>query len=182
MGVSTTKFMKKTLFVTFPRSGHHLVVDILQKYYGEEMRYCEMYSHCSRVWCTDSSTTHQKTHDFGLDVPTDLDVRYIIQIRNAEDAIASWYKSAIIANWTNQNWKSFLENGLSFRKRFLDKWIYGPTGHSITIVTYENLIADPLKEIKSIIGYPCDDNKLKEVLNQFTIKQKHSFKDYDFTK
>src|SRR4030042_821818 len=80
---------RKTVCVTFPRSGHHMLVRLLTRYYAGELGplqdspkiqklaakhhyragklcYCEYYDHCRTVPCSDTNTNFQKTHALDL--------------------------------------------------------------------------------------------------------------------
>lgn len=78
--------LKKTNAVSFPRSGHHLLVNCLTKYFSgnlsfenthgtestnqiihaNNLHYCDYYKHCRQVPCSDEQVNFQKNHDFGL--------------------------------------------------------------------------------------------------------------------
>ena len=78
--------VKRCTSVSFPRSGHHLLVNCLTKYYSRNLhfenfsgnnnlheileagplRYCEYYKHCRHNPCTDPNANFQKVHDFHL--------------------------------------------------------------------------------------------------------------------
>lgn len=107
--------IKKTIFVTFPRSGHHLVTNVLFKYFSKninypeikgdetrlkcrdvikagELNYCEFYHHCKAMPCPNFGTNIQKSHDFNLDLTIDNNYRYLILYRQPVEAISSWYE------------------------------------------------------------------------------------------
>src|SRR5687768_10588784 len=64
--------------VSIPRSGHNLVVRLLQALFPLDLFYCEFYDVrgcCQAVPCARRGAlpiTFQKTHDFELNVPTDV--------------------------------------------------------------------------------------------------------------
>lgn len=82
MKVSKNK-LRKVQSTSFPRSGHHLLVNCLLAYYGEtpyvqktsgeiiipeligswNFVYCEYYNHCYQVPCAHPATCFQKNHD-----------------------------------------------------------------------------------------------------------------------
>lgn len=154
--------MRKKLFVTFPRSGHHLLMSMMQKYYGDEMVYCENYSHCGQVWCPDPKTTVQKTHDLDLDVPTDLDVDYVIQMRNVRPAIESWYKSATIHKWTTLPWPDFLEEKMAFYEAWSRKWLK-PFGPDAPCIQYATLVEHPALSLAMAIGDECNVKRSRAI-------------------
>jgi len=105
--------MRNIQCISFPRSGHHLLVNCLVRYFGNELSfdsrsvetgtdrshfscgefiYCEYYTHCRKIPCSNLKTTFQKSHDFDLTLPNIAGQYYIVQYRNPKDAIASNFK------------------------------------------------------------------------------------------
>jgi len=105
---------KKIQLVTFPRSGHHLVVNVLLKYFSGNINfpitdgkktdtecteiiragginYCEFYNHCQKTPCTDQTVNLQKNHDFNLSLANEENNRYIILIRNPLESLVSFF-------------------------------------------------------------------------------------------
>jgi len=115
--------------VSIPRSGHHLLVDTLLKYYSgdidfsinqglkgtnpqnycEPIRagdfcYCAFYKCCQSVPCAKGTTNCQKNHDLDLDLEYNPEWKYIIQYRAPLQFLTSFYNwrfvSAKIRNYT----------------------------------------------------------------------------------
>ncbi len=168
--------------VSFPRSGHHLLVDCIRDVVGPELRYCESYGHCRRVPCPSPSTNWQKTHDFGLAVPIDGTHRYIVQYRHPIDSIASWYRweleRGIRAEWngtmatrilrrvpgwpalavtvrpdTPARWGSFARDKLQFWRRFVDKWLLSTSDVDLLALPYDQLVSQPRVELGRVLGF-----------------------------
>jgi len=105
--------MIKIQCISFPRSGHHLLVNLLARYYGRVLSlscgrtfndtsklftagpfaYCEcgVGGHCRQIPCCDPKTTFQKYHDMKLDLKINPSHSYIVQYRHPVHAIASWF-------------------------------------------------------------------------------------------
>lgn len=102
-----------------PRSGHHLLVNCLLKYYSENLsfpethghrtfsecreilhagdfHYCEYYNHCRSMPCTDSLANFQKNHDFQNKVQNLWSNYYIIQYRHPLEHLIVLYEYSII--------------------------------------------------------------------------------------
>jgi hypothetical protein len=77
--------------VSFPRSGHHLLVKCVKQYFGKRLGYCGNVFR-GQDFLSDGITL-QKNHDFDLILPISSDARYLIQYRHPLEAIASWYRS-----------------------------------------------------------------------------------------
>src|SRR5215208_533293 len=82
--------------VSVPRSGHNLVVRLLQALCSDDLFYCERYrveTCCQAVPCVRRGTrevSFQKSHDLELDLPRDVaDAFYLIQQRAPVPAMLS---------------------------------------------------------------------------------------------
>jgi len=112
--------MKNILCVTYPRSGHHLLVNMLLKYFSRDIEYpdtddsrispngvndevitaggfnyCEFYGHCNSVPCSDPRTNFQKNHDFELRLRKDRNRKHIVQYRHPLNALISLYEARL---------------------------------------------------------------------------------------
>lgn len=63
---------------SIPRSGHHFLQNLLTKFFGPELHYCEFYSPgdcCQQVPCSrrgDFGIVFQKSHDRNMEVPKSI--------------------------------------------------------------------------------------------------------------
>lgn len=137
--------LRKVFFITFPRSGHHLLVRCLAKYFSENpesefntpgsseltkmtgtfkagnFTYCENYSHCQQFGCSSPEVLFQKSHDFQLTDPVSRRLKYIVQYReNYGAAIKSWYE---IEAKPNGYLEQYNNKQIAFYQRFLKKWV-----------------------------------------------------------
>lgn len=163
--------------VSWPRSGHHLLVRILQEYFGDKFQYCEFYTpeDCCRTFpCARPGTIKfSKNHDFDLNLEQYEDVNYIIQYREFIPAVVS-------------NFELFVCNGeidseFSFRKfasmewtkyqNFLEKWVTSPFGKRQFVLAYEEFTANPVSRMQEVIKLfvpdrPVDETRLHEITGQ----------------
>lgn len=166
--------------VSFPRSGHHLLVGHLRDYFscvpcrGERFRelllrifggsrrrfqqfeYCNYYQHCGRHWCRNASTVFQKNHDLELTLPIHSGRFHLIQIREALPAIISWYELAIQRGWDNavdssDGWKRFFDQKLHFYLKFSAKWLAPEIGSFSLVSWYEQYVKDPVATLVPLI-------------------------------
>lgn len=163
--------IKNTLFVTFPRSGHHLLMDCLQEYFGEEMHYCENYHHCNTVPCTDPTTNVQKTHDFDLDVKQDKRL-IVVQVRAKPDAVQSWAELKCRESWYPERIKKWIKEAELFYDRWFMKWVIGG---SFPVVTYERLTTHPVRTISTAVRQmtdmiTVDTDRIEEIVKKFDIE------------
>ena len=106
--------MKKIECVCFPRSGHHVLANVLFKYfsgnidfmefYGDQTRvlcnkvisagdfyYCACDAHCNNFPCIDKRTNFQKHHDYNLELGMKDGFKYILMYRDPLETLVSLY-------------------------------------------------------------------------------------------
>lgn len=152
---------------SIPRSGHHFLVRILRRAYRRELSYCGVYhvaDCCRQVPCTQAgacAVTFQKSHDWDLSLPTDLDgVTYVIQHRHPVPQALSDLelherekikvgKTVTIA--TRAGLERWLARSAVYYKRFHDKWT-GRPAENIVFVPYEALARDPAGTVAGLLA------------------------------
>ncbi len=90
---------------SLPRSGHHFLVTLLERYFQDEVRYCRTYAPaecCHRIPCLIPYNAHhsnkymlQKSHDFDLTDSKASSFKYIIQHRAIVTRVESNFELAI---------------------------------------------------------------------------------------
>lgn len=141
----TEPMIHKTLFVTMPRSGHTVLIDCLQKIFGDGMKYCEYYGHCNEIPCVDDETNVQKCHDFNLDLVVPEGWNVIVQWREPIHSILSWHQlnvSARLTDMSEPNVEWFFKKRGEYCRGFIKKWIIG-YGDAKKTITYNDLTYDP---------------------------------------
>lgn len=165
--------VNKIALITFPRSGHHFLINILMSYFesaGIEFAYCEYYSHCRTFPCSDSRLFIYKNHDFEGDIPILDDIDYIVQIRHPYMAIQSFFdislyhdpqnienlsskpfknffRSKRISNLSYKSFNKFLRAQVSYYRRFCRKWLkIAPT-----FIIYEDLVNNPIEKARMVL-------------------------------
>lgn len=133
--------MQRTRFVTFPRSGHHWLVSMLQERLGSEFVYSEYYD-AHKTLENSPEVTAQKTHDFELDVEKKEEYLHIVQCRVIDDCIKSWEK--IAPDWPPEK--------PLFYGKFASKWIVSPVPNRL-IVYYHDLVASTDEWVDRIISF-----------------------------
>lgn len=122
--------IKKTEFITFPRSGHHFLERTLRRYFGDEFKYCEKYTEPDKRFEVCPETNAEKNHDFGLLTPIRDDRQYVVQVRDPFEAIQSWaelekIEKAVLPFF----WKEKLE----YFRGFVEKWVINDVPNRIVI-------------------------------------------------
>ena len=107
--------MRQIQGVSFPRTGHSLMLNYLMRYFSRDLNwienvndyltdglmyarpfvYCESYGHCHQSPCPHADTTFQKDHDFDSTIEYRADQYYLVQNRDPLPAIISHYKLSL---------------------------------------------------------------------------------------
>lgn len=174
--------MHKTEAITFPRSGHHLLKNILEYYFEGQLHYCSLYSDPPEMQLGTSPVTNfQKNHDFELATPVLEDRRYIVQIRDPIDAIESWFHMDRRVGWGGAGlpdypqWKEFCSGKMGYYAKFVDKWVFNHVSNRL-IVSYYDLLHRPENTITSVIQHFCgtadiSSKRLVEALEKYPPKR-----------
>lgn len=137
--------LRRTRFVTWPRSGHHWTVDLLKTAMPFKFRYLEHYSDGGSLE-THPRHNAQKTHDLQLDVPVSRSYHYVVQVRNFEDSTLSWFK--IEPDWNDL--ETFRNEKREYRDKWMAKWVDGDVPNRL-IVRYEEMVEDPKKWLMKVL-------------------------------
>jgi hypothetical protein len=186
MSKSVTCRLRYVACVSYPRSGHHLTVRVLKKYFGNDMKYCQFNPTineecCRRFPCIDNSITFTKNHDMALDrrwrrgLAKTADTPYLILIRNFLEAVISDYNVFLQRHDDRrETWLRFSKRKLRYYERFVRKWVLSNDGLEKMIVTYEDMTSDPLLAFRRIVDFfqpsePVDSERLAEIIRSATL-------------
>jgi tetratricopeptide (TPR) repeat protein len=149
--------------VSIPRSGHNFVVRMLQALLPLDLFYCEFYDVrgcCQAVPCARRGAlpiTFQKTHDFELNVPTDVPgALYLILHRapvpavlSARELYADDYGDEVAAD--RGEYAVWLGRNAEYYVTFTERWIQNPPPHSV-LIDYDDVSRDPAAALKQVLG------------------------------
>lgn len=167
--------MEFVVGISWPRSGHHMLVRLLQLYFGDAFGYCDFYSGkpslddittcCGKLPCKYMERINlTKNHDFDLEAAQLPGQKYLIQYRDFTPSVVS-------------NFELFLRNGgedsaASFRKfasaefsrylGFTRKWIHSEFGQGQLLINYSTFLQDPAGELARTISYFDPDWKIDD--------------------
>lgn len=147
--------------VSVPRSGHNLVVRLLQALLADDLFYCERYlvaGCCQTMPCARRGTrqiTFQKSHDLELDDPRDVaDACYVIQHRapvpailSAREKYAEEFGEAMAAD--RGAYAVWLGQQAHYLVSFYERWIAEPPANGV-VVDYDDLVASPADALRRI--------------------------------
>lgn len=156
---------KHLIGASIPRSGHHFLQNLLTRYFGSQMYYCEFYSPrdcCKSVPCTrrgDFSVIYQKSHDREMEVPRAIPgATYVIQYRHplpealsdreldVQDGIG---RISLAYRLGREHYASWLASKAIYYRRFHDKWLAEPLPNAIYL-DYAELSARPADAVARI--------------------------------
>lgn len=128
--------------VSWPRSGHGLLIRILRALLAERFSYCEFYrprakqgsSCCGRFPCTRPGISMTKQHDAALAPGAPL----VVQIRSFVPAAVSHFEYALSAGSVEDSAASFRAFALAQvapYRRFTAKWVAPPRPGRVVVPT-----------------------------------------------
>lgn len=135
--------------VSWPRSGHHLLVRLLQSVLGARFGYCQHYhtsaACCGQLPCRHPAVHLSKSHDFDGALPRDPGRRHLIQWRAFLPSVVSDFELVVRAGGEDSR-EAFLSHAshrfgawLAFQRR----WVLWGQEQGQLVLRYEELIADP---------------------------------------
>jgi len=177
--------------VSYPRSGHGIILKIARRYFGEAIVYCDTNNvencGCESVPCINPKRTFAKNHDFGLlrsgGVPIIPSERYFIQFRNPVRSIASdfyIFRTNALLNRRKSEWRRFALNSVNYWNSFVDKWVlnFPRDATSPFNCSYESLLSDPGGRTREVLSFlsenPLEDDEVSRILKIIPIVNKDS--------
>lgn len=145
--------------VSWPRSGHHLLVRLLEGYFGDSFGYCESYSPadcCRRFPCTRRPAINfTKNHDWKLDLPKIPGLPYVVQYRDFLPSTISDFE-LYVRNGNEDSAASFERYCHASARRyraFVEKWVLDPLPAERMVVKYEEFVSDPETVMARIVPF-----------------------------
>lgn len=145
--------------VSWPRSGHHVLVRILNDYFGERFGYCEYYEPsdcCKSVPCERAGTiTLSKNHDRESDLPISDGGRYLIQYREFCPSVVSDFELYVrnTGKDSAKSFRRFAEKRIEKYLRFMARWATAEgTNADFIRISYEQMTKFPAETIGPVVG------------------------------
>jgi hypothetical protein len=197
----------RTFIVSFPRSGHHYTVNLLDKLFGIGNDYCELYrcvnSKNHKIMCPAfflrpwlkvpcrASRTYQKNHDFTLKLAFKPQYRYVVMYRYPLESICSHYSLwRERRNWrANAPFKEFARTRIDYWNGFMTKWVLeNQSAPNKFVLKYEDIVRD-IESALALIRFLELDNDLPSIMSELEkhyqlqenrpIKKLNSYSFYD---
>lgn len=162
--------------ISFPRSGHHLLVRLLNRYFheieGARFVYCDFYPperDCCRIFpCSRNGVTFSKNHDFGGAANADVDVPQLVQYREFLPAVVSDFELFVRGKPdTASAFRGFATTKARMWGEFVTKWVDADFSGERLVIPYEDLTRDPvawLGQAVTLFGGTVDRGVLEEVV------------------
>lgn len=157
--------------VSWPRSGHHMLVRLLTLYFGPGFGYCDFYGGkprvagietcCGRTPCIHAERIKlTKSHDFDLDLPQIPGQKYLIQYRAFAPSVVSNFE-LFVRNGGEDSMMSFHDFASSEFTRYLgfvERWVRSDFAKDQLVLDYSTFLADPQAELARTIAFvdPAD--------------------------
>ncbi|MDQ3774924.1 MAG: hypothetical protein M3461_11455 [Pseudomonadota bacterium] len=173
--------------MSFPRSGHTLLIRLLLAYFGSGFNYCEFYNGCRSWTCRRPLSNFQKCHDLRLDTPQRPDLRYIIQIRHPWPAIVSQFRLKLArcsVEDTMESWERHRRKQLPYYSGFVARWALAGQGLQRVLVPYHRLVDRPVDmfaEIARLFANKVDVDRVRWVVQESDVRERRRWADFPYT-
>ena len=152
--------MDHVVGISWPRSGHHLLVRLLGLYFGDEFVYCDPYAEkpgcCGTIPCRHRHTvTFTKSHDFQLDVKQVKGLKYLVQYRQFTSSVVSDFELHVLHGGENsmRGFQRFASIEFDRYLAFLEKWVFSDFVAEQFLLDYERLVACPAAVLAEVVTY-----------------------------
>lgn len=170
---------------SFPRSGNHLLQELLAAYFDDQFVTCDVHRTPDRAIERDSNTVWQKSHDLALSDPIVNDSLYVVQVRFPTDSICSLFNMACQSTVedTPASWVRYAFYTLSYWLRFYRKWVLDEVPGRL-IVSYHDLIDCPREALARVVehvtGEPAPPERIAAVCDGRDISPRGSFRSFRY--
>ena len=186
----------RTEGVSYPRSGHSALYNILKVYFGSDFIYCGGLGKncgCGSVPCSNPNLLFSKNHDFNIYGGEGSKIipeqQYIVQYRNPVRSIISDFHLFLAANPNanaEKDWFPFAHAKMNYWINFVDKWVMAvSTKNKLFLpISYEKLITSPVQTITEVIHFLThqepDKVQLRRALEWTNLKPRNRYADFQF--
>ncbi|MBI1417263.1 MAG: hypothetical protein GC146_08585 [Limimaricola sp.] len=145
--------------ISWPRSGHHMLVRLLTAYFGPDFGYCDFYGKgdcCRRVPCVCAGQVNlTKNHDFDLSVPQVAGQKYLVQYRDFVPSVISNFELHVLNGNpdTPLSFRRFASLQFDRYRDFAAKWLESDFAKRQLCVDYASLVADTPRVMSQVVGW-----------------------------
>lgn len=161
--------------ISWPRSGHHMLVRLLTAYFGPDFGYCDFYGKgdcCRRVPCARAGRVSlTKNHDFDLSVPQVAGQKYLVQYRDFVPSVISNFELHVLNGNpdTPLSFRRFASLQFDRYRDFAAKWLDSDFGKSQLCIDYADLVRDTARVLGQVVGWLapehlCDEDRIDDAI------------------
>lgn len=156
--------------ISWPRSGHHMLVRLLQFYFGAGFGYCDFYSGkpqvkdlstcCGQIPCQHGGQVSlTKNHDFDLSAPQIKGQKYLIQYRDFAPSVVSNFELFVRQGGADNalSFRTFVSGEFSRYLGFVEKWVTSPFVANQLVLNYSTFLEDPHGELRRTVAFIAPD-------------------------
>jgi len=143
----------RTVAATFPRSGNTYMIYCLGHYFSKQrLHFTDIHRPGSLPFDKDPDCVLLKTHDFDLKFSPQPQWKYLVQIRDPLEALASWNQLNIEEGHPAKHIDEWWRKQMQFYADFVKKWILQPMPNRL-VVPFAELMADPVAVLSDVITF-----------------------------
>lgn len=182
--------LRVTINITYPRSGHHLLVNLLQHYFQERLVYSGIqlqFAHRLLLQGEGINFLHEHDHtDFVSKFPQN---HYLIQIRYPLECLVSDFYLNLMhpsqsTKDTREVWEEFAKERLELWVTFYKKWVLAEDLPNRLVLNYADLIEHPGECMRHAIRFISDEEPTPEALQKLlkveAIERKNDFRQFKY--
>ena len=176
--------MDSVIGISWPRSGHHMLVRLLSHYFGAGFGYCEFHAGhpnvagltecCKTVPCAHRDVVHlTKNHDFDLTTPQLDGQKYLIQYRDFVPSTVSNFELYVRSGQEDSelSFRKFASMEFTRYKAFVDKWVSSDFARQHLVMHYNALTQTPTEELAKVVRLidphtPVDSDRITAAVQQ----------------
>jgi hypothetical protein len=146
--------------VSWPRSGHGMLMRLLKLYYGPGFGYCEFYRDdidcCRQFPCTRQDSVHfTKNHDWDLALPQLPGRKYLIQYRSFLPSVVSNFELHVRGGGpdTPEGFRAFASREFERYDAFMRKWVQSDFARRQLTLNYGAFLQAPETEFARVVAF-----------------------------
>lgn len=181
-----------TYLITFPRSGNHLMVRLLERMHKlvseEPFTFCEYYTDCKQVNCQ-CGAKFRKNHDYAIDpdcrdpqynepIPIMSECKYIVMYReDPVEQLEAWYRYVELEKYDIRKCILWCKAKLPYYTAFIKKWVT-PQRSNVFVIEYGKFCGegglDTLKRTATFLGHNVVESRIQRVLEVEPVGKRNS--------
>ncbi len=181
--------MDHVIGVSWPGSGHRLLVRMLRDYFGPVLRYGRTAAEISRAPQKEGQLSllgNDGIDLFGLQA---ANLRYLIQYRSFESWVVSAYDKVLACTPGQTDsfeaFSTFVSRNFTPYRTFMDRWVNPDISQHQLVLSYEQLVHYPLESLQLAIrwldrAHQVDQSRLRGIIAAAGIRPQSALEDFRY--